>query len=392
MNIDLSALVAKSAMEFGNFVGYDNTLPFYPIAVDVGYSSVKVISPNGRFVFPALVTELSPKDIKGVGLQVFSEGDLRYQDPAKSEQVFYMGNKVRQYIEDYNSTFNEIKFYQRERIFSEEYLILFRTAIFLGLLTADGSLVQDKPIKLVTGLPEEYLLKDSKKLKELLEKRHIYRVAVGNSQFKDIDITLSDVEVISQPVGTYFAIVANFNAQIRKSIFTDNNVLIVDGGFHSIDTFFVRENNTAGVSKTWNHFAMYDIYKSTIQKIYEKTGELITVNRLGMLINHHKHPCVLRRETDRQEYNFTQDLIDSIRENAEELIEELKVTYNNFIDIDTVLLTGGTGKVYYPIFKEKMPVPIELAETDGFDITFTNVLGYYKYLIGVIKSAQQQQS
>lgn len=379
MSYHLSLVAPQTKFEFGNFVNWDPSFDVYPIAIDVGYSSVKVISPNGRFIFPALVTLLGSKQV-----YKFSDTDLRYMSTDHLNRVFYMGDKIRQLIAENDTTINEVKFFQRERIYAEEYLILFRTALFLGLLDQDRKLIKDKEVKVVTGLPEEYISQDERILREIIEKPHVYKVAIGEGDYQTVAIEIKDLEVISQPIGTYFAMVSDFNGYIRENFFSDNNVLIVDGGFHSIDTFLIRADNTLGKNKTWNHYAMYDVYTDTIQKIYDKTGVRLTINDLGLYITHFKHPFTIVYGRDRKEYNFKQDLLDSIQANAEMLINELMVTYNNFKDIHVLLLTGGTGKIYYPYFKDKVALRVELAETDGFSIEYTNVLGFYKYLIGTL--------
>ena len=91
-----------------------------------------------------------------------------------------------------------------------------------------------------------------------------------------------------------------------------------------------------------------------------------------------------------QRYYFGDDYVKTVKELATALVRKLKRTYDNFNDVDTVIVTGGTGKVYYPYLEELISVDeIMLAEKNDdvlgqFDAVFSNVVGFFKFLIYLI--------
>lgn len=77
------------------------------------------------------------------------------------------------------------------------------------------------------------------------------------------------------------------------------------------------------------------------------------------------------------------------------LTKKLKRTYNDFNDVDIIIITGGTGKIYYPYLKELIPVDeIILAENNdkfnGYDAIFSNVVGFFKFIIFLITSTIEE--
>lgn len=57
-------------------------------------------------------------------------------------------------------------------------------------------------------------------------------------------------------------------------------------------------------------------------------------------------------------------------------------TYNNMIDIDVIVLTGGTGAAWYPFFVEYFKdLNTKVMLAGDSESAFSNVKGYYNLLI-----------
>ena len=67
-----------------------------------------------------------------------------------------------------------------------------------------------------------------------------------------------------------------------------------------------------------------------------------------------------------------------------ELLDELNTAYNSMMNVDVILLTGGTGvaweKYIREYYKDTQALEIALAG-DGKSASRANVMGYYNLLV-----------
>ena len=71
-------------------------------------------------------------------------------------------------------------------------------------------------------------------------------------------------------------------------------------------------------------------------------------------------------------------------------VERVKTIYNNLIDYDYLLLTGGTGAAWQEIIKQYFAGMETLkiiggGQNDALSHVFNNVRGYYLYQAGVLR-------
>ena len=174
----------------------------------------------------------------------------------------------------------------------------------------------------------------------------------------------------------------------REDLIIDKNVLVLDGGMYTFDTYLSNRADQ-GISKTWEEFAMYQVYLRVRDIIKEKTGRYINEFDIEKYMMDERNPSTIRYDGN-QRYYFGDDYVKTVKELATALVRKLKRTYDNFNDVDTVIVTGGTGKVYYPYLEELISVDeIMLAERNDdvlgqFDAVFSNVVGFFKFLIYLI--------
>ena len=83
-------------------------------------------------------------------------------------------------------------------------------------------------------------------------------------------------------------------------------------------------------------------------------------------------------------YNFTKDFYRNLKAVCVELLDELTAAYNGMLNVDVILLTGGTGtaweKYIRDYYKDTKALEIILAG-DGKDAFRANVMGYYNMLV-----------
>lgn len=381
------------------FLFYDIDVPFLkskdiiPIGLDVGYSSTKVCSVFGRHIFPSFPVKMS-EDCTFFD----KETNIKYKD--ENGNLWYVGDLAYNTLESGKALFQENILYGKSRIRSEEYLVLLRVGLFLGLLRKDFTIPKKFHLKIKTGLPDQYMMDDRAVLKERFIGHHHYSVKIGTHDWVTVsfDIEKDDISIISQPFGTLWSLAADIYGDIVNSdLFDSTNVLIFDGGYHTIDTYF-NKAGAKGTSSTWTNIAMNEIYKKTRTKIYKATNENKYIRQYE-IVKYLKSPTRPGQVPwgNRQWYAFDKDLLENMEEVAKEAIRQLLITYENLDDVDLVVCTGGTGKAFYPIFKKNLRVDVTLAEksdgdiTENFDAVHANVVGFFKCLLAELSLENEKE-
>ena len=125
---ELKNYVSKTKFKFHNLkIPFLHNSEEKPIAIDVGYGGVKVFSANGMHSFPSILFKVK-KDTTFLN----SETDIKYID--ENGNLWYIGDRARDSLEPGSRQIDSDDFYSDKRLETDEYLILFRTAIFFRSL------------------------------------------------------------------------------------------------------------------------------------------------------------------------------------------------------------------------------------------------------------------
>lgn len=380
---DLQEIAAKTSFKFHNLnIPFINPKEVLPIAVDIGYSSTKLYGIFGQHIFPSL-----PINVEENKLFSPSPTDILYRD--KETGLWFVGDAALSYTEEGEDIQSDEILYNHTRTEGEDYKVLLRVALALGMAQEGFKFAKTPRLKIITGLPHKRLDNDKEKVKEAFSGHHKFELKIGDNDWVEFSFVVNkeDVKVTSQPFGTLFSLAANRKGEIVDiDLITSKNVLIFDGGFFTIDTFYNKVGKE-GTSITWNNRAMHKVYEKTVKDINNATGRNIKIYELDKYI---KDGCVVKYNGGRI-YMFDKDLKENIEAVANTNIRKLTQLYNHFNDIDVVISTGGTGKAFYPYFESKIPVEVRLAEktgkknnkeeTENFDCVMSNVVGYFNILM-----------
>ena len=351
---------------------------FLPCGIDIGYSAIKLQSPHNYSAIPSLVYKVA-KD----SALLIEDTDIRYRDA--NGTVWYVGSLAKRALRKDNTNVKQTTLLSRQRLQSEEFMVQIRIAMFIaGLkeLTDTGYVVDDRPLKIQTGLPPEFHLSDSKEIKNKFIGEHNFSIKIGNRQWFDVNINVgkNDVYSCKQPFGTLMYCCVNNQGEFYDADFLRRNILILDAGFHTTDTFCCIQGADEGESITWENLAMQEVFKRTCEDISRNTNNIADISVFALeksLADEYVY-----YGPKKELYNFAKDFEKNLREVSHDLIEQIMTTYNNMIDIDVIVLTGGTGAAWYPFFKEyfnDLNTKVMLAGDD--EATFSNVKGYYNLLI-----------
>lgn len=352
---------------------------FVPCGIDVGYSGIKIRSPYTSAIIPSLVQRVTSDNPL-----IIEEDDIRYRN--EYGDIWYVGSLAKKSLRHNVSVKNSIML-GRQRIQSDEFLVQLRIGIFFSMLqklTDNGYSLCNKPLKIQSGLPPEFIKQDSNELKSRFIGEHNFYVKVGKRSWQKVSITIkpNDVFVCKQPFGTLMSCIMNEKGEVINENLLTKNLLVVDPGFHSVDTFHCLQGAAEGESLTWENYGMQEVFQKTCDSILKNTKNQADIN-VYMLEKSLKDGFIYYGPK-KQKYDFVKDFYRNLRNVCISFLNELDTTYNNMMDVDVIIVTGGTGAAWENYIKEHYSqmggLEVILANKEK-DIVLANVEGYYNLLV-----------
>lgn len=368
------------------------------VAVDIGYSGTKIFSPDCVACFPSFAT---PVNGSLISLFAPDEATILYRD-GESGAVWRVGKTAQENISIQDVDQNSTSIYGRQWYYSPMYLVIARTALGIACRGNGDGGPGDRKIYLQTGLPNQYLETETADLLGVLTGTHIFDIKVGASDWKHFEIELnsSNIGVMSQPLGTLLSIsTENSGAHTPDHAkYGTLPMVIFDPGFGTMDCFSLRGNEIKKDDiSTTTEFTMRKVLEEASNKIYKEYQVRIPVPAMQKYLDLGFITKFDRKQRKGTNVDFGNILEEATRHIASLAIDKLCELYNNFLEYNYLVVTGGTGEAWYPYFVEAfegMPnltlVPGNKG-TEGFmddgnggkaplPFFFSNVRGYYFYL------------
>jgi len=369
---------------------------FFPIAIDIGYSSVNLCSPVGIWSFPAFAKKLERgNDLVGTP----DKDEILYKD--MQGNVWRVGAAAQKTLSsfDTNDSINEL--YGRNRYGTPIFRVLVETAIGLALVANGAPL--DCPVCIQTGLPPAYIDEDSPMLKEVFSGDHEFFLKVGEQPFKKVRTTIEagNVFVMSQPKGTLISVSVDNNGVPTKDAvhLINGNVIVFDGGFGTLDTFRLK-NRQIDAAETFSNFGMKAVLERFAEKIKEKYNTTVRVPSIQPVLESGVVEVRVPREDNKLRFKTSLEpvgdlLEEASREICEEAIDKLMTIYNYLNGINYLIVTGGTGAAWKEYIEEAFAddptvnVIMGNANDPTLDIIFANTRGYYMTLINTLRKRKK---
>ena len=354
----------------------------WPIALDIGYSSVKMFSPNMVASFPSYAkrVEFGSAD-NAIG--ELDKTSISYRDENGHE--YYVGENAQKSIRYTDSDNSTASLYIRDRYYSPEFKVIARVGMALGLGKNHYGSPEGRSIFLQTGLPPEYMSTDTDDIKNALAGRHVFKLKIGSGEWKSFDFTIetSNIGVMPQPMGTLVSIGTNNNGEplaVWKD-YTSSSMLIVDPGFGTLDTFEIYDHRIV-TSKTWNNLGMLRVLQETSKIIQNEYGQVIPVPAMQKVLEDGVFKTRFDRATRRSETVDINPILErAVKSVCEEAVDTIDGFYNLLQGKDYLVITGGTGEAWFDILTEKYGESgvkiIRGNVNDDIPMIFSNVRGYY---------------
>lgn len=367
---------------------------YWGIALDIGYSSVKVFAPNIIASFPsyAMPVKAGTADNPIGGLEKTS---IAYRDKENGE--YFVGAVAQDSTKPGDANSSTATMFSQNRYFSTEFLVIARVGLALGMMKNQYGDPSGKILKIQTGLPPEYMETDKSSIQESLAGHHEFSIKLGANPWINFtfDISKEDVGVMPQPMGTLASIATDKNGgpvpEAKK--YFSSNLLIFDPGFGTLDTFEIQ-NHYPVSAKTWNNLGMLRVMEEAALTIKEEYNTLYTVPSMQKLLGdgYFKQRVDLRKTRKVEGEEFAKIIEDASRKVCMEALKTLDGYYNFLQDYDYLVITGGTGAAWFKMIQnyysgiETLKI-IDGAINDTISGIFSNVRGYYMTQLNNLKHA-----
>ena len=358
---------------------------YWPVAIDIGYSSVKGYSPNSTYIFPsyarslgkhpALLTEPGPETI------IYRDGDTGEQ--------WLVGADAQRSVDAFDTNDSQLELYGRDRYYSPMFRVLIRTAIALGMMpNSEGGYAGDKPLYIQTGLPPAYLDDDAETFKDAIEGKHSFSIKTGKTQKFvpfNLDISRKNINIMSQPQGTLVGLSCYDDARsiADAAKFVGSSVLMFDGGFGTLDIFDIK-GATIHSKQTFTDLGMREVLQTLSDKIKKKYNITIQPSALQNVLE--TGTVKVKKRKGNEISSRAEDISDLLEDASSEVCSKAIARVMNSYAIESykyLIVTGGTGAAWFDqIAKHFENVDgLEVIRGNEYspatDMVCCNVRGYY---------------
>ena len=358
------------------------------VGIDVGYSGCKIFSQNKVALFPCYARQIDGELIAAS----YESTDILYQD-AKTRQTWAVGEMAIGMMSSRETNDNSVSMYSRSRYEDPMFMVILRTGLAIGMMkNAFGSYV-DKELFVETGLPAAYMM-DEYALKDAFCQEHEFAIKVGNNAWQKFKFTLDEdhVFVTSQPKGTlYSSIISESGDFIENSTkVLKSRALIFDAGFNTLD--LVRNMNGVIDNNciSYDDLGMKEVFLETAAAVEKKYHEHIEVPYMQYVLRTGILQGYDRKTKSTVDIDIAGILDEKNKDVCYRAINKIRGMYNDLLDMDYLVVTGGTGEAWWNIIKDefrglKTLTVLSGNENSDLPFTFSNVRGYYYYLYRTVK-------
>ena len=358
------------------------------VGIDVGYSGCKIFSQNKVALFPCYARQIEGEIISAS----YEDTDIWYQD-AKTKEIWAVGEAAIGMMSSRETNDNSVSMYSRSRYEDPMFMVILRTGLAIGMMKNAYGSHEGKELYVETGLPAAYMM-DEYALKDAFCQEHEFAIKVGNSPWQKFNISLDEdhVFVTSQPKGTLYSSIINEDGNFieNSTKILKSRALIFDAGFNTLD--LVRNMNGVIDSNyiSYDDLGMKEVFIETAAAIEKKYHEKIEIPYMQYVLRTGIVQGYDRKSHSTLEIEIASTLNEKNKDVCYRAIKKIRGMYNDLLDLDYLVITGGTGEAWWNIIKEefrglKSLTVLSGNENSDLPFTFSNVRGYYFYLYRTIK-------
>lgn len=361
---------------------------FWPIGIDYGFSGVKGFSPNKVFCFPNCAIPLT-EDMFNSMLDS-SDSDIFIRD---NSGFWVVGEKASECMSAENAMNYEAEMYERNRYFSPIFKALMKVGLGIALMSNDIRFYKGETVVVQTGLPPKYRAQDSELMKEALAGSYDFEMKIGKGTFQKYIFTVlpNNIYIMDQPMGSLISsITDNSGNQKPEDVnVLKSNTIVFDPGFKTLDIYDIA----AGMfmdSNTFDNLGMYEIFRRTVKDAARIYGATLTVPGMQTALKRGYITSFDRKLMKSKNIPFDDLIEKNTNYVCDEAIQKLLSIYNYLQNHNYMIITGGTGNVWWNRISEFFQgmESLKILSGNRYDTslsnTYSNVRGYYMFLVSLL--------
>jgi plasmid segregation protein ParM len=387
----------KAFMTKTEYIDRKDTPPredIYLIAIDIGYSAVKVISENIAAMFPSYALPDNGMGTAGT----LTNDYIRYQDLDTGARWF-VGKMALDSLSDDDTSVSESSLYRRDRYNDPMFRVITEAGIGLACMRDKKDSFKQRKICVETGLPPRYITKgsyDCDSMIDVISGKHHFSLQIGQNEPMEFNLLIStdSIHIMPQPMGTLFsAAVGNDHRMLPIAAdLLNKNVMIFDGGFGTLDLYPIKAH-VIQQSETYDNLGMKRVLEETTDVIRERFRKDISVPAMQKYLESGNFRWFEAKSYSTKEEPLGKILEECCRLVCDEAIEKAFQVYHVY-EYDYLIVTGGTGAAWFEQINEKLKNMETLkivsgSQNDSLPGVFSNVRGYYMFRYSDLASRKE---
>jgi len=227
-------------------------------------------------------------------------------------------------------------------------------------------------IKLVVGLPIGHYRQYKDELAIMLKTTHTFTAVDADGKSTDFDITVSDVRVLPQPIGTVMDRLLGSNGTPKNQRFATDKIGVIDVGFRTTDYTISDKGRYSERGSLTTRNGISRAFTKIGAKLKEACNIDIEIYRLFEAVD--SGNIKIRGKA----YDLKSITEKSFKQLATAIAADANTVWADDWDIDAIMITGGGGAVLAPYIESQLEgvvIPIQ----QDLDYRLHNVRGYFKF-------------
>ena len=320
------------------------------LAIDVGFGRTKGMDGKQTIEIPSLISDFRELSFSGLD----NKGETEKLAVSYNGRRYFVGDLAkRQGVP--RSTLSP------DRTIQDEGMVLLLTAM---------TLLSDNHSKLVVGLPVNDFERLRSQYRQVLKGQHkIQRLNLSGSVQKEHKFDIQEIKVLPQPYGAFLNQLLSDAGEINKNWYC--SVGVIDIGHYTVDLAKIIEMDYIDQdSISFSDIGVSSVFSYLTKAIHQSHGVQIlpenieTVVKRGKIKNQGKEVGV---------HHTVQSAIEST---ANLIVNRAQNTWQNFSDLDRILVTGGGSAIMGRTLQKLIPhQQVEVCES----ATHGNIKGFRKF-------------
>ncbi len=227
-------------------------------------------------------------------------------------------------------------------------------------------------INLVVGLPIGHYRQYKESLGKMLRGTHKFSSVQADGTTTDMQVTVEDVRVLPQPIGTVMDRLLSSAGVPKSQRFASDKIGIIDVGFRTTDYTISDKGRYSERGSLTTKNGISKAFAKIGTKLKEASNIDVEIYRLFEAVD--SGSIKIRGKS----YDLKPITEKAFKQLATAIATDANTVWADDWDIDAIMITGGGGAVLAPYIEKQLEgvvIPIK----QDLDYRLHNVRGYYKF-------------